>query len=150
MHFLNSFASVLVGLSFSSVVASISDAPLSTSGRWIVDSDGANITFAGVNWPGAADAMLPEGLQYQSISYIVGKVKELGMNSIRLTFAIEMIDDIYDQGGDVPIKTSLITALGEENGTSVYQDIVSHNDQFGEETTRLDVRCAINWGHIEH
>ena len=139
MYFLNALA-VLVGLSLTPLAASISGSPLSTSGRWIVDSDGANVTFAGVNWPGAADAMLPEGLQYQSIAYIVGKVKELGMNSIRLTFAIEMIDDIYEQGGDVPIKTSLINALGEENGTSVYQDIVSHNDQFGEDTTRLEVR----------
>ncbi|PLB51323.1 glycoside hydrolase [Aspergillus steynii IBT 23096] len=143
MYFLNSFTSALIGLGLAPLVASISDSPLSTSGRWIVDSDGANVTFAGVNWPGAADAMLPEGLQYQSISYILGKVKELGMNSIRLTFAIEMIDDIYDQGGDVPIKTSLINALGEENGTAVYQDIVSHNDQFGEETTRLDVFDAV-------
>lgn len=83
--------------------------------------------------------MLPEGLQYQSIEYIVGKIKDLGMNVIRLTFAIEMIDDIYETGADVPIKTSLINALGETNGTKIYDDIVSNNPQFGENTTRLEV-----------
>ena len=83
--------------------------------------------------------MLPEGLQYQSIEYIVGKIKDLGMNVIRLTFAIEMIDDIYETGADVLIKTSLINALGETNGTKIYDDIVSNNPQFGENTTRLEV-----------
>ncbi|RAL13423.1 cellulase family protein [Aspergillus homomorphus CBS 101889] len=121
----------------------ISSKPLSTSGRWIVDSDGNNVTYAGVNWPGAAEAMLPEGLQYQSIEYIVSKIKSLGMNVIRLTFAIEMIDDIYEKGADVPIKTSLINALGETNGTAVYKKIVSHNPQFNEKTTRLQVYDAV-------
>ncbi|RAK81952.1 cellulase family protein [Aspergillus fijiensis CBS 313.89] len=125
------------------VTNAISSEPLSTSGRWIVDSDGNNVTYAGVNWPGAAEAMLPEGLQYQSIEYIVSKIKSLGMNVIRLTFAIEMIDDIYDNGADVPIKTSLINALGETNGTAVYNDIISNNPQFNDETTRLQVYDAV-------
>lgn len=132
----------VLGLVFAAgplVASAISSEPLSTSGRWIVDSDGNNVTYAGVNWPGAAEAMLPEGLQYQSIEYIVSKIKSLGMNVIRLTFAIEMIDDIYDNSADVPIKTSLINALGETNGTAVYNDIISNNPQFNDETTRLQV-----------
>ncbi|RAL61647.1 hypothetical protein DID88_002716 [Monilinia fructigena] len=52
--------------------------PLTTSGRWILDSAGHNVSYAGVNWPGAADTMLPEGLQYQSISTIVSKIKSPG------------------------------------------------------------------------
>lgn len=118
---------------------SISSGPLSTSGRWIVDSNGQNVTYAGVNWPGAAETMLPEGLQYQSISTIVGKIKSLGMNVIRLTFAIELIDDIYNNGADFPIKTALTKALGEQNGTTVYQQIIKNNPQFGSKTTRLQV-----------
>ncbi|RAH49530.1 cellulase family protein [Aspergillus brunneoviolaceus CBS 621.78] len=136
----------VLGLLFAAgplVANAISSEPLSTSGRWIVDSDGNNVTYAGVNWPGAAEAMLPEGLQYQSIEYIVSKIKSLGMNVIRLTFAIEMIDDIYDNGADVPIKTSLINALGETNGTAVYNDIISNNPQFNDETTRLQVYDAV-------
>jgi len=69
------------------------NAPLVTSGRWIHNANGQNVTYAGVNWPGAADVMIPEGLQYSSIASIVAGIKSLGMNAIRLTFAIEMIDD---------------------------------------------------------
>ncbi|PYH48059.1 cellulase family protein [Aspergillus saccharolyticus JOP 1030-1] len=140
------YLSKALGLLFATgplLINAISSEPLSTSGRWIVDSAGNNVTYAGVNWPGAAEAMLPEGLQYQSIEYIVSKIKSLGMNVIRLTFAVEMIDDIYENGADVPIKTSLINALGEANGTSVYNEIISHNPQFNEDTTRLEVYDAV-------
>jgi hypothetical protein len=34
--------------------------------------------------------MIPEGLQYQSIKNIVKRVKDLDMNVIRLTYAIEV------------------------------------------------------------
>lgn len=113
-------------------------APFNTEGRWIVDSAGHNVTYAGVNWPGAADTMIPEGLQYASIASIVGKIKSLGMNVIRLTYAIEMIDDIY-AGGDNTIKTSFINALGTTNGTKVFNEVVKHNPQFSAWTTRLQV-----------
>ncbi|KAI9926958.1 hypothetical protein ASPWEDRAFT_165285 [Aspergillus wentii DTO 134E9] len=142
MHFLREIQ-LLLCLVAPQIVASISSSPLSTSGRWIVDSNGDNVTYAGVNWPGAADAMLPEGLQYQSIEYIVNKIKSLGMNSIRLTFAIEMIDDIIDGGADVSIKNSLTKALGEDNGTTIYRDIIKNNPQFGANTTRLQVFDAV-------
>ncbi|PWY76068.1 cellulase family protein [Aspergillus sclerotioniger CBS 115572] len=133
----------LLGLLAPTLARAITSSPLSTSGRWIVDSDGNNVTYVGANWPGAEVAMIPEGLQYQSIEYIVGKLKDLGMNVIRLTFAIEMIDDIYETGADVPIKTSLINALGDTNGTKIYEDIVGNNPQFGENTTRLEVYDAV-------
>jgi hypothetical protein len=70
-----------------------------TSGNYIVNAKRSRVTYAGVNWPGATDTMIPEGLQYQSIESIVSKIKSLGMNVIRLTYAIEMIDDILDNGG---------------------------------------------------
>ncbi|PYH96903.1 cellulase family protein [Aspergillus ellipticus CBS 707.79] len=136
-------AAKLLCLTAPGLVASISSEPLSTNGRWIVDADGNNVTYAGANWPGAAEAMLPEGLQYQSIEYIVGKLKDLGMNVIRLTYAIEMIDDIYETGADVSIKTSFINALGETNGTTIYNDVIKNNPQFNENTTRLEVYDAV-------
>ncbi len=114
--------------------------PLVTSGRWITDASGGNITYAGVNWPGASEAMIPEGLQYQSVQTIVSKVKSLGLNSIRLTYAIEMIDQIYDNGGqDIPIQTALTTALGQDNGTAVFNKILANNPSFSSNTTRLQV-----------
>jgi hypothetical protein len=113
-------------------------APFTTSGRWILDAAGHNVTYAGVNWPGAADTMIPEGLQYSSIASIVSKIKSLGMNVIRLTYAIEMIDDIY-AGGDNTMKTSFINALGTTNGTAVFNEVVKNNPQFSASTTRLQV-----------
>ena len=116
-------------------------APFSTDGRWIRDAAGHNITYAGVNWPGAADTMTPEGLQYSSIASIVSKIKSLGMNVIRLTYAIQMIDEYYEAGEvDIPILDSFITALGEENGTSIFNDVIANNPQFTAKTTRLEVR----------
>jgi aryl-phospho-beta-D-glucosidase BglC (GH1 family) len=104
-----------------------------------VDSTGANFTYVGANWPGAGEAMVPEGLQYQSIQSIVSKIKSLKMNHVRLTFAIEMIDDIKDRGGDVTIQKAFQKALGSK-GDAVYANVIKNNPQFGPTTTRLQVR----------
>ncbi|KAH8729072.1 glycoside hydrolase superfamily, partial [Phaeosphaeriaceae sp. PMI808] len=86
--------------------------------------------------------MIPEGLQYQSIQTIVSRIRSLNMNVLRLTFAIEMIDDIKDRGGDVTIQKAFQTALGS-NGNAAYQNVIKHNPQFGASTTRLQVYDAI-------
>jgi hypothetical protein len=52
--------------------------PFSSSDRWIIDANGENVPVVGVNWPGAADTMLPEGLGYQSIANIVQKLTNTG------------------------------------------------------------------------
>lgn len=123
-----------------SLRASWPHAPLTTSGRWILDSARHNITYAGVNWPGAADTMIPEGLQYASIADTVTKIKSLGMNVIRLTYAIEMIDDYYSNGRkDVRVKDGLIKALGRTNGTKVFAQIMAKNPRLGTEVTRMQV-----------
>lgn len=118
--------------------------PFTTSGITIRNTENNIVTYAGVNWPGAANTMLPEGLQYASVESIVSKIKELGLNVIRLTYAIEMIDQIYENGGrDVPILTALTEALGTENGTKIYNDVLANNPSFNSHTTRLDVRVPL-------
>lgn len=118
--------------------------PLTTSGRDILDTTGAVVTYAGANWPGAADVMIPEGLQFQSVASIVAKLKEAGINVIRLTYAIEMIDQIYENGGvDVPVATAFTEALGEANGTSVFAEMLAANPSFGENITRLEVSYTV-------
>jgi hypothetical protein len=97
------------------------------------------VSIVGINWPGAADTMLPEGLQYQSIANVVEKISQTGFNTVRLTFAIEMIDDILDNGGDVSLNDTLVNSLGVENGTVILGDILDNNPQFTAETTRLQV-----------
>ncbi|KAI0202128.1 glycoside hydrolase family 5 protein [Astrocystis sublimbata] len=140
--------SLLCGLSLSTEIigprASWPNGPFVTSERWITDAAGAKITYVGVNWPAASETMLPEGLQYQSVKTIVSKIKSLGMNSIRLTYAIEMIDQYYDNGEkDVPIQKAFADALGQENGKAIYDKVIANNPSFDTKTTRLQVFEAV-------
>lgn len=87
--------------------------------------------------------MIPEGLQYASIASIVSDIKSLGMNVIRLTFAIEMIDDILDGGCDVKLSDAFNTALGTTNGPIVYRQVLAKNPTFSPHTTRLQVNLPM-------
>jgi hypothetical protein len=117
--------------------------PFVTDGPRIVDMTGASLKFAGTNWPGHGEVMIPEGLQYQSIEKIVTDIKSLGMNVIRLTFAIEMVDEIYNNDGeDIDLQTAFISGLGQDNGTAKLADVLANNPQFTEQTTRLEVSCV--------
>lgn len=87
--------------------------------------------------------MIPEGLQYASIASIVAGIKSLGMNAIRLTFAIEMIDDVIDGGGDVTLSAAFNKALGTTNGPVVYKEVLAKNPQFSASTTRLQVSHVV-------
>lgn len=143
------FLSVLEGLltaclllSSSPVLAAkrlLQPLPLSRNDRWIVDANKNHVPFVGINWPGAGETMLPEGLGYQSIANIVSKISQTGFNAVRLTFAIEMVDDILDNGGDVTLSNTLNIALGQANGTIMLGKILSNNPQFTANTTRLQV-----------
>jgi hypothetical protein len=113
--------------------------PFTSSNRDIIDTSGNKIVYKGVNWPGAADAMIPEGLQYQSIANIVSGIKSLGMNVVRLTFAIEMVDDIVSGSPNSQLGNSLNNALGATNGSKVLAQILKKNPQFTSSTTRLQV-----------
>jgi hypothetical protein len=140
------FSSALTALAASSMVGQVMGAfpgtPFTSSGRDILDSSGAKVVYKGVNWPGAADAMIPEGLQYQSIANIVSGIKSLGMNVVRLTFAIEMVDDIISGSSKSTLGNSLNNALGTTNGPKVLQQILKKNPQFTSSTTRIQVRPA--------
>ncbi|KAK7935853.1 glycoside hydrolase family 5 protein [Apiospora marii] len=119
-------------------------APFVTSGRDVKNTEDQDVVYAGANWPGAGEVMIPEGLQYQSIETIVSKMKSIGMNAIRLTFAIELIDQIYDnEGVDVPLSTAFTEALGAENGKTILDQVLANNPSFTESTTRLEVYDAI-------
>lgn len=138
--------SLSFGISLSAEIeprASWPNGPLVASGRWITDATGAKITYVGVNWVGSLEAMVPEGLQYQSLETIVSKIKSLGMNAIRLTYATELIDQYYDNGEqDVTMQKAFIDALGQEAGMAIYDKVVANNPSFSAETTRLQVRVS--------
>lgn len=88
--------------------------------------------------------MIPDGLQYQSIATVVSKIKGLGMNAIRLTYAIQMVDQIYSNGNkDTTVQQSFTNALGSTNGPKVYAQFIAKNPSFNSSTTRLDVFDAV-------
>ncbi|KAK2042127.1 beta-1,6-galactanase [Colletotrichum somersetense] len=118
--------------------------PLTTNGRWQQDASGNIVNFAGTNWPGHGEVMIPEGLQYNSVEQVVSKIRSVGMNAIRLTYAIELVDQIYANGGsDVDLRTAFVEGLGEANGTAVLAQVLAKNPSFTEATTRLEVYDAI-------
>ena len=118
--------------------------PFRTEGRNIVNTRGDNVTFAGVNWPMSGESMIPEGLEWATVDQILSDVKSVGFNFIRMGYAIEMIDQIYERNGsDVTLEATLINALGEKNGTRVADAIVSKNPGWTKLTGRFEI-----WGDI--
>ncbi|KAI9148209.1 Glycosyl hydrolase 5 family protein [Paramyrothecium foliicola] len=118
--------------------------PFRTSGRWIVNSDNENVKLAGVNWPAHGETMIPEGLQYRSVEQIVSQITSVGMNAIRLTFAIQMVDQIFANcGKDISLEQAFFRGLGTENGTRILEQVLEHNPSFTASTTRFEVFDAI-------
>ncbi|KAI0171742.1 glycoside hydrolase family 5 protein [Hypoxylon sp. FL1284] len=114
--------------------------PLRTQGRDIVNSRNETVTWAGVNWPMSGETMIPEGLEWKSAEDILNDVAGIGFNFIRMGYAIQMVDEIYDRGGDdVPLEISMIMALGYENGTKVTNEIIAKNPSWTRETTRFEI-----------
>jgi hypothetical protein len=122
---------------------SVSLLPLSTKGKDIIDTNGDVFHYVSTNWPGHQEAMIPEGLQHASIKDIVSWFPKFGLNSVRLCFAIEMVDDYLSNSPNQTLEKSFLNALGETNGTIVLNDILSHNPQFSKDTTRLEVWDAV-------
>lgn len=140
-HFASPF--VAFGCLFGNVIASGSwpNGPFKTSGRWIINSNDEVVNLAGANWPGHGEVMIPEGLQYQSVEEVLSDIKSIGMNAIRLTYATELVDQIYNNNGeDVDLKTAFEEGLGKENGTLVLERVLENNPSFSPETKRLEVR----------
>ncbi|TGK55961.1 glycosyl hydrolase family 5 [Leptospira wolffii] len=68
--------------------------PLSTSGRYIVDSSNNRFKLKAVNWYGASDTkQVVGGLDKQPISHIISLIQEWGFNSVRLPFSNKMLHD---------------------------------------------------------
>lgn len=66
--------------------------PLSVSGRNIVDPNGARVKLIGANWNSHNDLMIPTGLNVRHRDQIADTITSHGLNSIRFTFALKMLD----------------------------------------------------------
>lgn len=83
----------LASLAMPVAVALKPKVPLSSSGRWIVDTAGQRVKLRCINWPGHMETNIPEGLHRQTIDYISDWIAEQGFNCVRLTFSVDMALD---------------------------------------------------------
>lgn len=118
--------------------------PFLTRGRDIINARDGPFTWAGFNWPGSGETMVPEGVEWSSVRDILDLAKSVGFNFVRLTYAVEMVDQIYaSNGSDVPLNVAMINGLGYENGTKVTKEIVEKNPGWTKDTARFEVWEAI-------
>lgn len=67
----------------------LTDLPLITSGAQILGASGQPVRLEGVNWSGAhQNGLVPAGLDKLAASEIAGRIADLGLNHVRLTFAL--------------------------------------------------------------
>lgn len=65
--------------------------PLSTRGRWIVDSTtGRRVKLTCINWASHTQSMLIEGLDRRPLKDLADEAVKLGFNCVRLTYATHM------------------------------------------------------------
>lgn len=68
-------------------------APLHTSGRSIVDTDGQRVKLAAVNWYGAEEQdFVVAGLDYAPLSDIAHRIRVMGFNAVRLPWSNQMYE----------------------------------------------------------
>lgn len=66
--------------------------PLSVEGRYVLDASGERFRMVSVNWYGGHDALgVTGGLDFQHRDAIAAVIREMGFNSVRLTFSNEML-----------------------------------------------------------
>ena len=84
---------VILLLALVSVFSSFSaySLPLSTHGRWIIDSQsGKRVKLVCVNWPSHTQSMLIEGLNHRPLKELADEAIKLRFNCVRLTYATHM------------------------------------------------------------
>lgn len=89
--------------------------PLDVSGRYIVDATGARAKLLGANWMGNLDPMVPGGLDILDRKSIARQITELGLNSVRMTFALQMF---YT---NTPVPNSFLSANPDLFGMTPWQ-----------------------------
>ncbi|XP_020539678.1 glycosyl hydrolase 5 family protein-like [Jatropha curcas] len=83
-----------------------SSLPLSTNGKWIVDSKtGQRVKLACVNWPAHLEPMVAEGFREQSLKRIVEQIVKQKYNCVRLTWATFM----FTRYANITVKQSFQT-----------------------------------------
>ncbi len=97
--------------------------PLSTSGRYVIGSDGHRVKLTGVTWGGAyQDSMVCSGLDFLNRSAIAEQLASWGFNVVRLPFASTTVL------GTSVLDPSTVTANPDMAGMTpwqAYQSVVA-------------------------
>ncbi|KAF2760924.1 glycosyl hydrolase family 5 protein/cellulase [Pseudovirgaria hyperparasitica] len=115
---------------------------LSTKGRWIVDPNGQRVKLRCVNWAGAGETHIPEGLASQPVDTITKLIADGGFNCVRLTYSIDMALD-----PDERVSTAFNRAAaetGQSSLTKIYDTGKGKNSFLASGTTRGAFEAVIN------
>ena len=112
--------------------------PLSTSGRWIVDTSGTRAKLRCINWAAHMETNIPEGLNWQSADWIASFIASQGFNCVRLTYSIDMaLND--------PLIATSFPAAAQSAGlpiavfTKMYTNVVTKNPSLADpQATAID------------
>lgn len=117
--------------------------PFRSSSRWILDANNQRFKFRCVNWAGHMEANIPEGLQHQSVDYIVDWIDQQGFNCVRLTYST---DHALNPNTTVSASfTSAASAAGvpAADMAALYSQVIAHNPWITPSTTTRDVFGAV-------
>jgi endoglucanase len=90
--------------------------PLSTSGRFIVDTHGKRIRLAGVNWYGASeDIGVPAGLDRVNRNTLAELIAKQGFNCVRFPFSVWMTEQT------TPVANQYLLANPDLHGSTPIQ-----------------------------
>jgi hypothetical protein len=101
--------------------------PLFSSGRWIVDPDGARVKLRCINWAGHMEVNLPEGLDKQPIDSIADWVAAAGFNCVRLTFATDLTRNMTLPVEDSFRAAAVAAAIDVRQLMPLYNMALIHN-----------------------
>jgi endoglucanase len=93
-------AVVLAGAATTAHAATVKP-PLRTSGAKIVDRDGRTVILQGVNWFGfETSAHVVHGLWSRDLHDVMGQIRRMGFNTIRLPFSLQALQSATITGVD--------------------------------------------------
>jgi endoglucanase len=109
--------------------------PLHTSGRWIVDANQERFKLRCVNWAGHMETNIPEGLQYQTVSWIASWIAQQGFNCVRLTYSIDMALSPNTLVSDSFNNAASAAGVSQSDMQSLYNTAKSKNSFLSSATT---------------
>ncbi|HYO80352.1 MAG TPA: cellulase family glycosylhydrolase, partial [Bryobacteraceae bacterium] len=102
---------------------------LRTSGKLIVNAEGAPVRIAGVNWFGMeTSTFAPHGLWVRGYKDMLEQIRSLGFNTVRIPFSNQLFDPESQPNG---IDFNLNPDLRDLQGIEILDRLISHAGKIG-------------------